>query len=59
MKLVVDHIDRNKLNNTLNNLRIVSNSENLNNRNKKESKGIYTYLTKQKIVRYCAYYSCK
>lgn len=35
-KLDIDHIDRNKLNNNISNLRCVSRSDNLRNRNKKQ-----------------------
>jgi hypothetical protein len=43
MNFVVDHIDRNKINNCLNNLRIVTSRGNANNRNKTSKYGTGVY----------------
>lgn len=53
--LDIDHIDRNKQNNNINNLRSVSRSDNLRNRNKfggctSKYKGVYFYKQKCKWV---------
>jgi len=52
-ELFVDHIDRNRLNNNLNNLRMVNHRENICNQTKKKNrssifKGVYFNTTKNK-----------
>jgi len=46
----VDHIDRNKLNNTITNLRCISNKENLENRTIYREKNKYQITLKDKIT---------
>jgi len=59
LKIIVDHIDGDKLNNNLSNLQLISNSENIKKSNWCKNPSLPKGITKTSSGNYKSYYWCK